>query len=257
MASKRKRTATADPEESATRESKRFAWLKPHVKNVSKHTIKSKWTALPEPVQDKVRSMFRSLERPVIVRQRDERKRIEAQTALTAVVKTLERRLPRMPFPPLTKDTVFDHESMLNEHRVLETQLSTTRNTIDLLKMEVEREEALLAKELKYVKEMEKNAKQAESERRRQMKNEHPVLRHIDDKPSHINESPAPFVVVDSSKDQTALCEIEPDPEFQALVTQLNGHLSSMQNNFAPFAALQDAITEAQVALDLVPLPPD
>jgi hypothetical protein len=54
---------------------------------------------------------------------------------------------------------------------VLETQLSTTRNTIDLLKLEVEREEALLAKETKYVEEMEKNAKKAEVERRRQMKN--------------------------------------------------------------------------------------
>lgn len=37
--------------------------------------------------------------------------------------------------------------------------------------MEVEREEALLARELKYVEEMEKNAKKAEGERRRQMKN--------------------------------------------------------------------------------------
>lgn len=54
---------------------------------------------------------------------------------------------------------------------MLETQLSTTRNTIDLLKLEVEREEALLAKETKYVEEMEKNAKKAEVERRRQMKN--------------------------------------------------------------------------------------
>lgn len=105
----------------------------------------------------------------------------------------LERRLPRMPFPPLTKDAVFDHESVLNEHvrlypqdrsllisrlidlqRVLETQLSTTRNTIDLLKLEIEREEALLSKETKYVEEMEKNAKKAEVERRRQMKNVRP-----------------------------------------------------------------------------------
>ena len=54
--------------------------------------------------------------------------------------------------------------------------MSTTRNTVDLLKMEVEREEALLANEEKYVKEMEKNAKKAESERRRQMKNVYPVL---------------------------------------------------------------------------------
>lgn len=39
-------------------------------------------------MQSKVRDLFRSLERPVIVRQRDERKRIEAQVALAGVVKT-------------------------------------------------------------------------------------------------------------------------------------------------------------------------
>lgn len=33
----------------------------------------------------------------------------------------LERRLPRMPFPPLTKDAGFDHESVLNEHVRLHT----------------------------------------------------------------------------------------------------------------------------------------
>lgn len=37
--------------------------------------------------------------------------------------------------------------------------------------MEVEREEALFAKELAYVETMGKNAKKAELERRRQMKN--------------------------------------------------------------------------------------
>ncbi|EED15498.1 conserved hypothetical protein [Talaromyces stipitatus ATCC 10500] len=258
-----KRKRTTNPEDTddhdtttSLRESKRFAWLKPQVKNVSKHTIKSKWSSLPEPAQGKVRELFRSLERPVIVRQRDERKRIEAQVALGGVVKTLERRLPRMPFPPLTKDAVFDHESVLNEHRVLETQLSTTRNTVDLLKMEIEREEALLAKELKYVEEMEKNAKKAEIERRRQMKNEHPVLRHIDVQNSTSETvSSAPFVIIDRSKDQATLCEMEPDREIQSIVTQLNGHLNSMQNNVAPFAALREAIAEAQAALDFLPLP--
>jgi kinetochore protein Fta7 len=53
----------------------------------------------------------------------------------------------------------------------LETQVSTTTNTIDLLKLEIEREDALLARELKQVEEMEKNAKKAETERKRQMKN--------------------------------------------------------------------------------------
>ncbi|GAM37584.1 hypothetical protein TCE0_024r07624 [Talaromyces pinophilus] len=265
MAPKRKRsnaddsTTTNEDTTATARDTKRFAWLKPQVKNVSKHTIKSKWSSLPEPVQSKVRDLFRSLERPVIVRQRDERKRIEAQVALAGVVKTLERRLPRMPFPPLTKDAVFDHESVLNEHRVLETQLSTTRNTIDLLKLEIEREEALLAKETKYVEELEKNAKKAEVERRRQMKNEHPVLRHIDENSAHADESSssAPFVVIDRSKEQTALCEIEPDREIQSIVMQLNGHLNSIQNNIAPFVELREAIMEAQAALDFLPLPPD
>ncbi|EEA22613.1 hypothetical protein TMatcc_001458 [Talaromyces marneffei ATCC 18224] len=263
MAPKRKRTTNpednSDEDTNTARESKRFTWLKPQVRNVSKHTIKSKWSSLPEPVQNKVRELFRSLERPVIVRQRDEKKRIEAQVALGGVVKTLERRLPRMPFPPLTKDAGFDHESVLNEHRVLETQLSTTRNTIDLLKLEIEREEALLAKETKYVEEMEKNAKKAEVERKRQMKNEHPVLRHIDAHSGDANgsSSSVPFVVLDRSKEQTALCEMEPHREIQSIVMQLNGHLNSMQTNIAPFVALREAITEAQAALDFLPLPPD
>jgi kinetochore protein Fta7 len=55
--------------------------------------------------------------------------------------------------------------------RLLDAQLSTATNTIDILKMEIEKEEALLAQETKYVDEMEKYAKKAEAERRRQMKN--------------------------------------------------------------------------------------
>lgn len=85
MASKRKRSEHDD--DGATAQNKRFAYLKPRVRHISEGTIKSKWTTLPEPVQEKVREMFRSLERPVIVRHRDERKRIEAQTAVAAVVK--------------------------------------------------------------------------------------------------------------------------------------------------------------------------
>jgi kinetochore protein Fta7 len=67
---------------------KPFASLKPRTQNVSKRTIKTKWSNLSEAAQEKVRAMFHTLERPVIVLQRDERKRIEAQTALGAVVKT-------------------------------------------------------------------------------------------------------------------------------------------------------------------------
>ena len=75
---------------------KRYAYLKPHVRQVPERTIKSKWSTLPNPVQDKVRDMFRALERPVIVRHQNERKRIEAQAAVQAVVKKYARILGEM-----------------------------------------------------------------------------------------------------------------------------------------------------------------
>ena len=86
MPPKRKRSNDVDDQDRDAR-SKRFAYLKPQVRQISERTIKSKWTTLPEPIQDKIRDMFRALERPVIVRQHTERKRIEAQAAVQAVVK--------------------------------------------------------------------------------------------------------------------------------------------------------------------------
>lgn len=86
MPPKRKRSSESDAHDNAAR-NKRFAYLKPQVRQVSERTIKSKWTTLPESVQDRIRDMFRALERPVIVRQQNERKRIEAQAAVQAVVR--------------------------------------------------------------------------------------------------------------------------------------------------------------------------
>lgn len=82
-----KNNRTKNEKKTSTRDNKRYAYLKSHVRNVPERTIKSKWSTLPEPVQDKVRDMFRALERPVIVRHQNERKRIEAQAAVQAVVK--------------------------------------------------------------------------------------------------------------------------------------------------------------------------
>lgn len=83
MPPKRKHTDDVPQED----ESKRYAYLKPHVRRVPEKTIKSKWTPLPEPVQEKIKDMFHSLERPVIMRNQNERKRIEAQGAVQAVVR--------------------------------------------------------------------------------------------------------------------------------------------------------------------------
>lgn len=86
MPPKRKHSNDA-PDRGQTKRKKQYAHLKPQVRHISERTIKSKWSTLPEPTQDKIRDMFRALERPVIVRQQNDRKRYEAQAAVQAVVK--------------------------------------------------------------------------------------------------------------------------------------------------------------------------
>ncbi|CRL26235.1 unnamed protein product [Penicillium camemberti] len=253
MPPKRKHTDDVPQED----ESKRYAYLKPHVRRVPEKTIKSKWTPLPEPVQDKIKDMFQSLERPVIMRSQNERKRIEAQGAVQAVVRNLGKRLPRMPFPPITKESNFDYESALNEHRSLEAHLATMNDSVDLLKAEIAKEEALLAGETKSLQEMDKNAKRAEAERKRQTKNEHPVLRQLDTLPQTEGSGSSEFLLLGAKDSQVTLDELETDPEVQGLMKQLHGHLQSMQSNTAPFAGLGDAITRSQTALDLYPMPND
>ncbi|KAJ5753417.1 uncharacterized protein N7511_007570 [Penicillium nucicola] len=237
--------------------SKRYAYLKPHVRHVPEKTIKSKWTTLPEPVQERVRDIFHSLERPVIMRSQNERKRIEAQGAVQAVVRNLGKRLPRMPFPPATKESNFDYESALNEHRGLESSLVTMTDSVDLLKAEIAKEEAALVRDKKALQEMDKNAKRAETERKRQTKNEHPVLRKLDALPQTESFTSSKFALISAKDSHASLDELDTDPEIQGLMKQLNGHLQSMQSNTAPFAELGDAITRSQAALDLYSLSND
>ncbi|CAG8001834.1 unnamed protein product [Penicillium nalgiovense] len=202
-------------------DSKRYAYLKPHVRRVPEKTIKSKWAPLSEPVQEKVMGMFHSLERPVIMRNHNERKRIEAQGAVQAVVRNLGKRLPRMPFPPITKDSNFDYESALNEHRSLESHLATMNDSVDLLKAEIAKEEALLAGETKSLQEMDKNAKRAEAERKRQTKNEHPVLRQLDALPPTEGSGSSEFTLLGAKDNQVTLDEVwtAPEPHVLALST--------------------------------------
>ncbi|KAE8352677.1 CENP-Q, a CENPA-CAD centromere complex subunit-domain-containing protein [Aspergillus coremiiformis] len=251
-----KRKSSGDGHDQNNARRKRFAYLKPQVRRVSQRTIRTKWSTLPEPTQEKVRDMFRALERPVIVRQQNERKRIEAQAAVQAVVKNLGKRLPRMPFPPITKDSVFEYEAALKEHRSLEANLATVTDSIDLLNAEIEKEEAFLANETKQLQELEKNAKRAEIERKRQLKNEHPVLRQLS-VPGQQSQEQTHFIVAGGKDTLATFDEFETDPEIVGLLKQLNGHLNSLQNNIAPLKGLSDAITRSQAALSLVSLPED
>ncbi|BDD60757.1 hypothetical protein MPDQ_004663 [Monascus purpureus] len=259
MASKRKRSNDADEKERDSTRNKRFAYLQPRVRRISERTIKSRWTTLPDSAQAKIRDMLSSLERPVIMRQRNDRKRVGTQAAVQAVVRNLGKRLSRVPFPPVTKDSNFEYEAVLDEHRSLKTQLATVTDSIDLLKAEIEREEALLANETRQFQDLEKNAKATETERKRQMKNEHPVLQRLDDlaRDSQDQNPPAAYVVANTKNSPMTLSELGDDPDITRLITQLQDHLQSMQRNAAPLSGLRNAIARSQAALNLFEMSED
>jgi len=98
------------------------------------------------------------------------------------------------------------------------------KDSIDLLKTEIAKEEALLDREKKSLHEMDKNAKRAEAERKRQMQKvcnelplggfslncclkEHPVLRQLDDLPRTQDEA-AEFTLLDTKDSQATLDEV-------------------------------------------------
>lgn len=98
-------------------------------------------------------------------------------------------------------------------------------NSIDLLNVEIDREEALLARDTTQLEEMEKNAKRAEAERKRQMKNvcfsgiytravinvygkEHAIFRHLDNSSQNWDQMPTEFSVLESQENDVALCDV-------------------------------------------------
>ncbi|KAF3482808.1 uncharacterized protein GIQ15_02132 [Arthroderma uncinatum] len=263
MAPKRKHTtqaeADADGPSSPPAKAKRskpnnppFAALKPRIRHINEETIKSKWTTLSDSTQEKVKQLFLSVELPVITRHRDEKKRVEAQSALATVRKNLGKRLPKMPFPAGTRDGSFDYEGALGESRALEGQLATTTSSIRLLQAEIKREEAELAKDRLKLEELERNAKAAESERKRLSKNVHPVLKQLDE--SSMNEAGSGVADFTLKDDETVLSELDADPALLPTIKQLRNHLESMQGNAAQVRGIGHAIAQAKSALDMLPL---
>ncbi|WEW57163.1 hypothetical protein PRK78_002625 [Emydomyces testavorans] len=264
---------------------KRIARLIPRTRHISERVIKAKWTTLPEAIQDRIKELFHSIELPVLTKQRDEKKRIQAQTALGAVRKNLGKRLPRMPFPPGTKAISFDYEAALNENdtskiagmtpgligmqRLLESQLATMASSAALLRNEIKREELELARDTGKLEELEKNAKAAKAQSKKQTKNLHPVLRRVERLPPRIKD-PADFNVPDNQDKPELLCDVctlplawsvanqdlqmGADPDVLPLVKQLRNHVESMRTNASQVTGIREAITRAQSTLSMLPL---
>ena len=63
-----------------------FAKLESSDRRVSLATIRKKWKRLPDPAQQKVRKLFRSIEKPPTTYGSNDRRNVESQTAVRTVL---------------------------------------------------------------------------------------------------------------------------------------------------------------------------
>ena len=91
-----------------------FSYLKRHTRRVPQDVVKRRWKALPAPAQRQVRELFSAAKRSVMHGAKDERRAHEIETALGVVLRRLEKQLPRMPFPPKSRDEDFSLDRIVN-----------------------------------------------------------------------------------------------------------------------------------------------
>jgi hypothetical protein len=100
--------SAAGPSNPAKKKKKKsFTHLRPQTRRIPQETIQTTWKRLPEPAQRQVRSLFLGAKRTSLHSIRDPRRRTEAEAAVSAMVRKLEKQLPRMPFPPGVKGGSF------------------------------------------------------------------------------------------------------------------------------------------------------
>ncbi|KAA6414456.1 MAG: hypothetical protein FRX48_01205 [Lasallia pustulata] len=246
---KRKRTTAEDTNADDAPPRTKFAALKPRVKYVPQRVIRSQWRVLPEVVQYKVKEIFRSLERPVITSHRDEGKRTEAQIAVASITRTLGRRLPRMPFPPDTKEIHFNYEALLDSNRGLEAHLDRAIHSAALYKGEIEQEQHLLAEEKQNLEALEKNARTEESLYRRQASKCHKLLQseRVGKEEDGLD---AIGFIENVPGTATHLNQQHLDAKLKPVVVQLRNHLDSMQSNTAEIKGISEALIRAEAVLD-------
>ena len=61
--------------------------LEPRLRRISRNVVDTKWGPLPEGAQDRVKELFSSVERPVLIRIAEGRRRKEAEVALESVLR--------------------------------------------------------------------------------------------------------------------------------------------------------------------------
>jgi hypothetical protein len=149
---------TPEPEEAPM-----YQHLQAVTRRVSRQTIESQWEPLPSNCVERISQLLYDLQRPVVVRYNDERKKMQSSTALQMISRRLVSKISKgLPFPQGTRnhrEDDFDFEKILDHTRALESQLTPALHANELLEAQVSKEMALLESERERLGMLEANAK--------------------------------------------------------------------------------------------------
>ncbi|KAI9843854.1 MAG: hypothetical protein M1838_002426 [Thelocarpon superellum] len=246
--SRKRRADDADLDELSTATRPAFPTLKARIKHISQDVVTSQWTPLPESAQQHVRQLFQAVERPVLMRHRDQRRRAEVQVALAPVLRTLHRKLPRMAFPPTTKDAHFNYEHLLDQNRALEAQLTPTSHAIGLLQAEIQKEKSLLDVDRERLVALSENTAAEDGLRRRRAKDAHPLLRLSDGARVH-DDAVGSDGLKEVNLNQVLALDVD-EATLAPVLQKLQNHVDSIQANLGPVQGLSEAMRRTQATLD-------
>jgi len=159
--------------------------------SVSMQTIEKKWAALPPACIERISQLCQSLLRPVVMHVTDERRKIEASTAVEMVSRRLTNKLSKgIPFPQATRtrrEDDFDFENILDHNRLLAAQLMPILHSNELLESELIKQKVLIEQDKEVLTQLETNAK-SEAARVKQDERKQHVLVQCQDF-SHENDN--------------------------------------------------------------------
>ena len=140
-----------------------YQHLQAVTRKVSRHIIDAKWEPLPSGCVERISQFLQDLQRPVVIRYNDERKKTQSSTALQMISRRLVSKVSKgLPFPQGTRnhrEDDFDFEKILDHNRALEAQLTPALHANELLEAQVSKELACLEFEQETLVRLEANAK--------------------------------------------------------------------------------------------------
>lgn len=243
--------------------------LVPRVHQINRDVMDTKWNLLPQGVITQVSTLLNEAQRPVLHRLQPEQTRNSAHSAISTIIKKVERRLRALPFPPsnrvLHREEDFDLEKILKHNRDLETQLTVVHHSNDLLMADRRREEELLERETTALKKLEATIKEENIFNKAELKKlDHPLLKKTpeteDAELGDINlasrpqvdladVSPRSFISIQWLIANTIM-QLQEDENLEPIIQQINGHMESMQGNMEQIRDIGANIAETRAAVE-------